>query len=1077
MSDLIEEYQRRLRKALQQIQEMSVELKARDAEQREPIAIIGMACRFPGNCSTPADFFQFLMDGNDAVTEIPMERRLLVGEEAATEESDTSAARWGAFLPAIEMFDASFFEISPREAARMDPQHRLLLEVAWESLENAGVVIDPQRKKRTGLFVGITSTDYSHLSRQFNPSQFDLYDVSGNGHCFSAGRIAYHLDLQGPCVAVDTACSSSLVATHLACQSLRLKECDVALVGGVNLLLAPRMSRAFARAHASSPTGRTRTFDAQANGFVRSEGCGAVVLMRQSQALQEGFRIWASLLGSSINQDGRSVGFTAPSMSAQQSLIREALLRARVKPHSIGFIETHGTGTALGDPIEADALANVFAVPREDTRACYLGALKTNVGHLEAAAGIAGLIKTVGVLTTEVIPKNLHFRTLNPRISLDESPLAIPRENTPWPRETKPRIAGVSSFGMSGTNAHVIVEEPPVITRQIPAPHASAYLLPISAKSPDALAASAQKYAHWFARNNAVPLGDIVYTAAVRRAHHDHRAFVVAGTHDEFATILKSITRENALSAGRSHTTPQKIAFVFPGQGSQWLGMGRRLVADEPVFRKTLEACDAAIRHEAEFSVLDEIAANETTSRLNDIAVVQPVLFAIAVALAALWRSWGIEPDCVIGHSMGEVAAAHVAGALSLQDAAMIVCRRSRLLRNLRGKGAMALVELTVEDVEKELSGYDKRVGIAVVNGPKSTVIAGDPPAIDEILAKLERAGIFCQRVNVDVASHSPQIDALYNETIAALSSCTPGPLQIPMRSTTTGKTIQGSELGASYWADNLRNPVLFWNVVQQWIDENVTTFIEISPHPVLLPFIDEAIKAKNVAGTVLSSLRFKRDERGCLLNSLGTLYSGGCNIDWANVYPVQGQIVELPSYAWQRQRYWIDPAEPIHRTIPQPTNAAILPAQTSTPAMTEQPSLSFRERMAALPPTEHERFVEDHVLEQTGQVVKLHASQINPRAPFSTLGIDSLMSLELRNRLERELLVKLPATLIFSFPTPNALVKHLTQELSIAESHQSSTDRETAETADVSSADDGSPEDIEAMLESKLADLDKYMD
>nr|CCE88381.1 polyketide synthase [Sorangium cellulosum] len=898
----MDEYRARLHKAAITIKELGAKLEAAQKRASEPVAVIGVGCRFPGGGVHPEAFFEALEAGVDGVRRIPPERW-----SAEAVAPGRPELRWAGLLDAVDEFDAAFFGISPREAVRLDPQQRLLLEVTWEALERAGQRADRLLGSRTGVFVGMWRADYGRFVRE---APVDAYSVSGSLLSTAAGRVSYTFGLQGPCMIIDTACSSSLVAVHTACQSLRTGECDLALAGGANLLLDPVGIAMMLEMHMLSPDGRCKTFDAGANGIVGAEGCGVVVLKRLSDAERDGDPIAAVIRGSAVNQDGRSTGLTAPNVLAQQALLQQALESARVSASDIGYVETHGTGTSLGDPIEFEALRAVLGAPRADGAKCVLGALKTNLGHMDAVAGVAGLIKAILCLQRGAIPKNLHFETLNPRMSLEGTPFVIPTETLPFPANGEPRRAGVSSFGMSGTNAHVILEEAP---RQGEADahvkRASSYLVPLSAKTKAALVALAAATRDHLARTGAT-LHDIAYTASARRSLHEHRLGVVGASKDEVVAALSAYARGEipaGLAEGQAQSAPPKVVFVFPGQGSQWVGMGRRLLEEEPVFREAIAACDAAIQREAGFSVLDELRADEARSRLAAIDVVQPVLFAVEVALAALWRSWGVEPDAVVGHSMGEVAAAHVAGALSLQDAAAVICRRSRLLRGVSGKGAMALVELSLADAERALSGHEDRLSVAVSNGPRATVIAGDPASLEGVLARLEREQIFCRRVKVDVASHSPQMDVLRDDLLAALRGVAPAAARIPMTSTVTAEPLRGDELVAAYWADNLRRPVLFSRVVSGWIAAGHTIFVEMSPHPILLPSVEENLREAGAAGAALPSLRRGQDERLSLLDSLGRLHVRGCPVAWERLYPEGGRVVELPAYPWQRERYWLE--------------------------------------------------------------------------------------------------------------------------------------------------------------------------
>jgi acyl transferase domain-containing protein/surfactin synthase thioesterase subunit len=918
-----------MQKAIVALDRVKARLDAVERQKTEPIAILGMACRFPGDASTPEAFFRFLQAGGDAVTQVPAERWQLDASSATDGDADRErrATRWGAFLRVpVDRFDARFFGISPREAAHLDPQQRLLLEMTWEALERSGQDPAALVGSQTGVFVGISTNDYLELCRASGPDGADVYAATGNGQAFASGRLSYTFGFQGPSIAVDTACSSSLVAVHLACQSLRNGEATLAVAAGVNLMLSPTTTRLVATTKALSPDGRCRTFDAGAGGFVRGEGGGVLVLKLLSDAQRDGDPILATIRGSAVNQDGRSTGLTTPNVLSQQAMLQQALTSARVSADDVGYIEVHGTGTSLGDPIEFEALRAVVGKPRADRSRCVLGAVKTNIGHLEAAAGIAGLIKSVMALQLETVPRNLHFRALNPRISLEGTPFTIPTENLPWRREKKPRVAGVSSFGLSGTNAHVILEEAPVDLRDDPpVQEASSYVLPLSAKSPEALRALAGAYAEMLTSTDGTRLHDIAYTASVRRMHHEHRLAVTGRTHEELSASLAAfaseggsgdVTADRAASASRP-----KVVFVFPGQGSQWLGMGRRLLVEERVFRDAMEICDDAIRRLGGFSVLEELAASEATSRLHEINVVQPTLFAIEVALANLWRSWGVEPDAVVGHSMGEVAAARVAGILSLEDAVKVICRRSRLLRRVSGQGAMALVELDMALARQMLAGYEDRLSIAVSNGPQSTVLSGEPEALDEVLASLDTAGIFYRRVKVDVASHSPQMDPLREELLAALRNVHPRQARLPMRSTVTGETLRGTELDASYWVKNLREPVLFSAATQRLIDDGHTVFVEMSPHPILLPSVGENLQERKKEGVALASMRRNADERRTMLEALGVLYARGYPVDWKRLYPYGGRCVQLPTYAWQGERHWVEgvPAMLAHAPPPDP--------------------------------------------------------------------------------------------------------------------------------------------------------------
>jgi len=929
-----------MQRAILTIQRMRTKIEAFERAKAEPIAIIGMACRFPGGADSPEAFFRLLEEGLDAVTEVPRDRWSM--GDANTADPEARAVRWGAFLEHVDLFDAQFFGISPREAAKMDPQQRLLLETTWEALEQGGQVPERLVGSRTGVFLGIMNNDYAELSLEAGVEQEDAYTTTGNGHCFPAGRISYTFGFQGPSVAIDTACSSSLVAVHLASQSLRNGECNLAVAGGVNLMLVPSTTRRFAKTQALSPDGRCRAFDASANGFVRGEGCGMVVLKRLSDAERDGDTILAVIRGSAVNQDGRSTGLTTPNLLAQEAMLTQAIESARVSAADIGYVEVHGTGTPLGDPIEVEALKAVLGSPREDGSPCVLGAVKTNVGHLEAAAGVAGLIKTVLVLQRGTIPRNNHFRTLNPRIRLDGTPFVIPRANLPWPGGAKRRVAGVSSFGMSGTNAHVIVEEFAQNAEQDLTAEASSYLLPISARSPTALQALAAAYAHFLAApGNEASLRDLVHTASVRRSHHSHRLAVVGGSREEMSSALEAFVRGEApasVAHGKGLSSPTKAVFVFSGQGSQWLGMGRELMEEHEIFRSTIETCDALLSSRVGWSLLDELTSPEPTSRLAETEVAQPAIFAIQVALAELLKSWGITPDAVIGHSVGEIAAAHVAGILSLEEAIRIVAHRGRIMQRATGLGKMVSVALTEEEARKAIEGREARLSIAAINDPGSVVLSGEESALDAVVAALSARGVPCRPLKVNYAFHSPQMERLRHELVETLGSVGARRASLAMYSTVTAECVEGEELRIDYWGKNVRQPVRLAGAVEAALRDGYRFFLEIGPHPVLVGNVQQCLARRGVEGSVAFSLRRQQDERRSLLATAGALYANGCAVDWQRLYPQGGRCVPLPAYPWQREPHWVEmargaTAQPPNRAVAHAHAHALLGASLSSSA------------------------------------------------------------------------------------------------------------------------------------------------
>ncbi len=869
----------------------------------QPIAVIGMGCRLPGGVEGVEQYWQLLRDGVDAISEVPADR----WDNGALHDPDPDApgrisTRWGGFVAGVDRFDAAYFGVSPREAERLDPQQRLLLEVAVEALEDAGIPFNRLAGSETGVFVGAHGHASDYLWLQYaDPASIDAFTGTGTAHNLFAGRLSYVFDLHGPALVIDTACSSSLAAVHLAVQSLRSGESSMALAGGVNLVLGPHFSIAASRMHMLAPDGRCKAFDRRADGFVRGEGCGVVVLKRLADALADGDTVRAVIRGSAMNQDGHTNGITAPNGRAQRAVIERALRDAGIEGHAVGYVEAHGTGTALGDPIEVEALAATVGVGTGDGP-CYLGSVKTNIGHLEGAAGIASLIKAILVLQHRQVPPNLHFTGLNPHISISGTRLAMPAAPVDWAATAGPRLAGVSSFGWSGTNTHLVIEEAPApapASRSCVAP--APWLLPVAARSRAALEALVQAYRERTADADAGQLQAICASAALRRTHHDHRVAAVAC---DGAGMAASLAAALAARPPRPHFERPRVVFVFPGQGSQWQGMGRSLLAGEPAFRVAIERCAVAIRAEAGWSLTESLQGSGGAA---DIGVLQPTLFAMQVALAALWRSWGIVPEAVVGHSMGEVAAAHVAGILDLESAVRIICRRSALLRRIAGRGAMALVELTIDEARAECAAQPDLVAVAVSNGPRSCVLSGESAAVAGIVARLGVRGVYCRPVKVDVASHSPQVDELRDELQRGLTSIAPRAGEVPLYSTVDAARRIGPELDASYWVRNLREPVRFHDAVQQLIADGFDAFVEISPHPVLLPSIDDAIADAAADAITVASTRRELDERGELLSGLAGLYQRAALPAWGALWPQPPAPVTLPAYPWQRERFWFE--------------------------------------------------------------------------------------------------------------------------------------------------------------------------
>ncbi|HEX8825342.1 MAG TPA: SDR family NAD(P)-dependent oxidoreductase, partial [Archangium sp.] len=917
--DVKDELKQRLARAVTVMQKMQARIDSLERARTEPIAIIGMGCRFPGGADTPEAYWELLASGRDAVRKEPAARRI---------GPDTGSPRWAGYLEDVSGFDAEFFGISPREAASLDPRQRLLLEVAWEALEHAGQ--DPERMLNTptGVFVGVTGDDYWRLLPT-DADRIDPYFATGNGHCFPPGRVSYALGLQGPSMAVDTACSSSLVALHLACQSLRSGESNVALAGGVNLVLDPFVSETLLRMQALSPNGRCSAFDARANGFVRGEGAGLVVLKRLSDAQAQGDTILAVIRGSAVNQDGRSQGLTAPNMLAQQALLRQALANAKVEPSAIGYVEAHGTGTPLGDPIEVEALVEVLGKPRADGSRCGLGSVKTNLGHLESAAGIAGLMKVVLALQHEAIPKHLNFSRLNPRIRLDGTPFFVPTALQPWKRSATPRLAGVSAFGMSGTNAHVILEEAPVPApaTRAPAPR-PAHLLTLSARSEEALVATARRHAEHLTAHPELDVADVCFTTNATRPSMPHRLAVVGSSAQALTsglTAFASGTKPEHVAQGKAGHTPPKVAFLFTGQGSQFAGMGRRLFETSDVFRNAIERCAARLK--PRMDLLGVLYPKDgVASPIDQTEYSQPALFALEYALAEVWRSWGVVPDAVMGHSVGEFAAACVAGILSMEDALDLIAERGRLMQALPSGGVMATVFATEAQVAPLLAPYRDRASIAAYNAPGQLTLSGAAEAVERITSGLEVQGLAVRKLNVSHAFHSPLLEPM----LAALESKAAGmkrtPARLPLVSNVTGRVVGADDLGApAYWRRHAREAVRFQEGMETLRGLGIDAFVEVGPHTTLLG-LGKACLGEGPEW--LPSLRKGKDDLEQMLGVQGRLFARGLPLDWRKVDPEPARRkVVLPRYPWQRQRHWALTADAgkVAQPVPvaSPTNEA----------------------------------------------------------------------------------------------------------------------------------------------------------
>ncbi|ACK67006.1 Beta-ketoacyl synthase [Rippkaea orientalis PCC 8801] len=906
-----------LKQAFLALEEMQAKLQQKTNASTEPIAIIGMGCRFPGGANSPESFWNQLQKGVDATTEIPASRwDIDTYYDPNSNSPDKMYVKRGGFLSTdIDQFDASFFNIAPREATRIDPQQRLLLEISWEALEYAGIAPDQLKNSQTGIFIGINSNDYSQLQQTL-----DTYSFTGNTASVAAGRLAYYLGLQGPTLAVDTACSSSLVSVHLACQSLRNQECNLALAGGVQLMLSPQTYIVLSQMKALAKDGRCKTFDTAADGYGRGEGCGIIVLKRLSDAIADRDQILAIIRGSAINHDGSSSGLTVPNGLAQEQVIKAALNNGNIAPDQVNYIEVHGTGTALGDPIEVEALGNVYGVTRNAENPLILGSVKTNIGHLEAAAGIASLIKVILTLQHQKIPANLHLKKLNSAVNWDGYSLVVPRENISYSLN----FAGVSSFGMSGTNAHIIVEKASINQQKKSINFASRFtqdnreqktvllerpchLLTLSAKTQQALHDLVSNYQKFIQKQSDLSLENICFTANTGRSHFNYRYAAVVSSVSELQEKLSKFTINEVSEVSLNRSYKPQIAFLFTGQGSQYINMGYELYQTQPTFRQIIDQCDALLQPYLEESLLNILYPKTETDHtlLDQTIYTQPALFAIEYGLAKLWQSWGIEPTIVLGHSVGEYVAACIAGVFSLEDGLRLIAARGRLMQSLPQTGKMAVVFAGINQVNPILKRFN--VEIAAINGSHCLVISGEALAINETLKKLESQGIETRSLKVSQGFHSSLVDPILNELEKVANEINYSVPKIPIISTVTGKIINPEEvMQGKYWRKNSRETVQFLEAMQTLYKQKYDLFIEVGPNPILIGMGRRCLP-DNV-GVWLPSLRFGYSDWEQMLTSLKELYCQGLTVDWKGFeQDYDRSRCVLPTYPFQRQRYWID--------------------------------------------------------------------------------------------------------------------------------------------------------------------------
>ncbi|MEU6177777.1 type I polyketide synthase [Streptomyces coeruleorubidus] len=997
----------------------------------EPVAVVGMACRLPG-AAGPTSFWELLHEGRDGITEVPSDR-WTAGGPSAPQPGNTGR---GGFADGIGEFDAGFFGISPREAASMDPQQRLMLELSWEAVEDAGIPAQDVQGTPAGVFFGAIAGDYEALLNQYGAGSITQHSFTGLQRGLIANRVSHLFGLEGPSLTLDSGQSSSLVAVHMACESLRSGESELALAGGVHLNLVRESALRADRFGVLSPDGRCYAFDSRANGFVRGEGGVVFVLKPLFRAVADGDDIICLILGSAVNNDGRGEAVGVPKPAAQGAVIRAALRRAQVQPGDIQYVELHGTGTARGDELEASALASVFAGSRKPGSPLLVGSAKTNVGHLEGAAGAVGLLKVALSIKNGEIPGSLNYASPGPRPLHGEADLKVQRSRGPWPRSDQRLLAGVSSFGIGGTNCHVVLgpaPEAPEQDERRTAPQAMAW--PLSAQSRPALQAKARDLAERLARFPDLWSEDVGFSLATTRSAMDHRAVVVAGDRTEFGAAL------DALAAGEAGATtargvarrPAKVVFVFPGQGSQWPGMALGLLESSQVFREELEACGRALAPYVDWCPADVLRGAPGAPGLGEVEVVQPLLFSVMVSLAAVWRAHGVEPDAVVGHSQGELAAAYVCGSLTLEEAARAVALRSRAIARIAGTGGLLSIALPADRVMPYLERSADELSVAVVNSPRSTAVGGSPEALAALAAACERDGVRSRLILIDYASHSPQVEAIRDEVLDALKDVSPRRSDVPFYSSTDGGPLDTLRLDAGYWFRNLREAVQFERATRALLDSGHNVFIEVSPHPVLvagmLDTIEDAAQAspdEPVEAAVVGTLERHEGGAGRFLRSAAEAYVHGVPVDWAKGYAGTGaRRVKLPGYPFQRRLHWLSapgtpaPGTPAHATLPA------LPAEA---VPEEEQQASERPQPGPLGEQEALDLVRRHAALLLGHD---GAEAIDGRLAFRDLGFDSLSAVRLRQRLVEATGLKLPVSTVYDHPTPLALARRIRHLLS----------------------------------------------
>lgn len=889
------------------------EVNKMGSKPKEALAIVGMSCRYPGNVNSPEEFWELLTNKEDALGDIPTDRWDVESLYAPEwRRAGKINVKRGGFIKNIDRFDAGFFGISPLEASRMDPQQRMLLELSYEALEDGGLRLEELSGSDTAVYVGLSAHDYGDI--QNTPSErvnIGSHTNVGSALSITANRISYSYDLHGPSFALDTACSSSLNAIHMACRSIWNGEASGAFAGGVNSILKPEPQMGFSKGGFLSPDGTCYSFDKRGNGYVRSEGAGLIFLKPLSQAEADGDDVYAVIRGSAVNQDGTTNGISVPSRDAQESLLRTAYADAGVDPHDVSFVEAHGTGTFVGDPIESDSIGKVIGKEREDD--CYMGSVKSNMGHLEPASGIAGLSKLALSMKKGVIPPNIHFQEGNPNIDFDSLKLRVPTENEDWPvSEDKPKFGGVNSFGFGGSNAHLVLQDH---KKKVPPQNGEAKgprIFTISARDQNALEELAQRYIDFMGSTNGKPyFEDICRTSAIRRTHHDIRLAVVAESKDELADDLRAYLDGESLkevAARRKDQQREQCVFIFSGQGPQWWGMGRELYQKEPLFRSWIEKLDGMLSEHADWSLIEELTKDEENTRISDTNIAQPALFAVQIALYEMWKAIGVQPSAVVGHSIGEVAAGYVSGALTLEQAVLLIFHRSRVQFKATDKGRMLAVGLPYEEAKKLTEGHEGKVSVGAVNGPEMVTLSGDMDRIESIAEDLNERDVFHRMLMVNVPFHSHHMEPLRDELLASLGDdFQPSATHIPFYSTVEGDKVDGRELTPDYWYRNVREPVFLTSAIEAQARDGFDTFIELGPHPIHASGVNDTLKQEKQEGLVLPSIRRKEAEKRTFLSSAAALHTWGFKLDWEAFYGKGHGFVDLPRYPWQRESYWLE--------------------------------------------------------------------------------------------------------------------------------------------------------------------------